>query len=321
MNRKKTFCILVALALAVILLAGCASTSKSKDLRIHFFTSDVVSWGDCTFIEFPNGETMLIDCGMQESGVEFSKFFKEQGISEIDYLVITHYHSDHVKGLLELLPSVKFKYAYSSGYCPTDFRWVDQELMRKGTQMIYVKAGDDFSVGDVTFNVLWPTAEYISEKPGASDSPSGRGSVIDLNCHSLVLRMTYGQNTVLFTGDLYVEAENEVLEYYKDNLWLLDCDVLKVMHHGYNTSSSDAFIKAVSPKYAFSMGTQTMDNNIYLRYYLVGCETYMSWYNGNAYVALDGENITVTLDKPEINPFYTKYIDGWLKLQELKNQN
>lgn len=321
----------ISFLLLLFLAVGCASVSRPSDSEVpysempnddsslwfHFYTTEFKDWGDCTFVRFPNGETMLIDAGTRKAGAVIVQDLSARGISEIDYLMISHYHSDHVSGLKEIIPQIKFKQAYTNGYYPTDFAWVDELLVNNGTNVSHIHAGDRLTIGDVRIDVLWPLEEYVAELPvNISTVLLERGSVRDLNNHSLVCRMTYGRNSILFTGDLYELGESEVLEYYSGNPEILDCDVIKIMHHGRDTSSSEIFIKAVSPAYGFSMGSFTMMTDHFLRYYKAGCRPYLSWQNGNAYVTMDGETITVNVDDPEINQLYKRYTDALDKLNK-----
>ena len=322
---RKTRLLLLSIILVVCfaLLCGCATTKDPNEgkLRMHFYSTSVSGWGDCTYIEFPNGQNMLIDCGLQKSASEILKDLQDNGVTHIDYFVISHYHSDHVGGLKTILPHISFSEVITTGYYTTDFSWVELNFKQRNAKITYVKAGDSFNVGDVRFDILWPTAEDVAERPQiASGAMIGPGSVFDMNCHSMVMKMTYGDNTALFTGDAYVEAQRAILDLYKDDLSVLDSDVLKIMHHGYsNANGEEAFIKAVSPKYAFSMGTATMEMVNYLYYHKVGAEVYMSWYNGNSWVTMDGENITVETEKPGVNAGYSKYVDAWEKIQGQKS--
>ena len=97
----------------------------SYELFNFYDVKNISSWGDCTFIEFPNGQTMLIDAGTQEAGRTICSDLVKRGITEIDYLIISHYHKDHVNGLREILPRIKVHKAYTTGYRPTDFTWLD----------------------------------------------------------------------------------------------------------------------------------------------------------------------------------------------------
>ena len=326
MKRSFSVFLLILFSVLLVLASSCSTTSvrstENNTLRMHFFNTSVQSWGDCTYIELPNGQNMLIDCGLQSCASEILADFRANGIDHIDYLVISHYHSDHVGGLQTLLPVISFSQVYTTGYYPTDFSWVELNLSKlRDIPVTYVKAGDSFDIGDVHFDILWPTAEMVAERPQvASGGTDGPGGTVNMNCHSMVLKMTYGSNSALFTGDIYVEAQEEMLKLYGDDLSVLDCDVLKIMHHGYsNANGNEEFIQAVSPKYAFSMGTAIMEMLHYLYYYKVGTQVYMSWYNGNSWVEMDGENITVTAEKEGVNQGYAKYAASWEKLQQTKN--
>lgn len=307
--------LLLPVVIFVLLCAGCASTTDLSFSEIP--TEDGTMWihfypgaGDCTFIRFPNGETMLVDACNRASGEEIAKDLRERGVKYIDYLIISHYHSDHVSGLREILPDIKIGQAYSNGYYPTDFAWVNELLENNGTPVKNLFAGDSLEIGGVRIDVLWPVYEDVAQLPqNVSTVLLERGSVRDLNNHSLVCRMTYGNNSILFTGDIYEKGENEIIDYYASNPEIIDCDVLKVMHHGRDTSSGEAFIRAVSPQYGFAMGYYTMLTNYYLRYYTAGCRVFIDGQNGNAYVTMDGENITVHADNPEINAAYKRYTD------------
>ncbi len=321
-TRKNRVLIVAILMCLVLLFVGCASTrsTESNSVRIHFLTSTANTWGDCTYIELPNGENMMIDCGHMRSATDIQNQLNELGVTHIDHFVISHYHSDHVGALQSFMKTLTFGEVITTGYYPTDFSWVELNFKLMNVPITYVKAGDSFDIGGVHFDVLWPTADMVAERPqNPSDVTSGAGSVYDLNCHSMVLKLTYGENTVLFTGDIYVEAERGILDLYKEDLSVIDCDVLKIMHHGHNTSSYADFVQAVAPQYAFSMGTTVMESGIFLTYYKTGCEVYMSWHNGASVVTLDGQSITVETEKEGLNAMYQKAADAWDKVQALKS--
>ncbi|MBR5668042.1 MAG: MBL fold metallo-hydrolase, partial [Spirochaetales bacterium] len=168
MEKTGKISLFFILILSALLLAGCASVSSGSDtgvLSMRFFSTSAKSWGDCTYIVFPNGENMLIDCGTEKAGAEILDELRSLGADHIDYLVISHYHSDHVNGLKAILPAMDIRHAFVTGYYPTDFSWVERNLELYGTEIEYVKAGDSFSVGNVLFEVLWPTAQIVSERP------------------------------------------------------------------------------------------------------------------------------------------------------------
>ena len=334
MKTLKTIFGLLLAALVLLLFASCASSKPAApqeeilppetgtEVKLHFYdVPNIKSWGDCTFIEFPNGQTMLIDAGTQEAGRKICLDLLSKGIKEIDYLIISHYHKDHVNGLKEILPLIKVHKAYTTGYYPTDFEWTDPFVKQYVDKLIYVSSGYKLDIGSVHFDFLWPDDGDIRVLPtGPSSATDGMsGCNKDINNHSMLIRMIYKENSVLFASDICA-AEEEIVAKYIADPGILDCDILKIPHHGYNTSSSDAFVKAVSPKYAFSMGTAVMDTSVFTRYYKLGCSVFMSWQNGNAYVTLDGQNITVTTDKTGYAPAYAAYVEASQRLDHTETQ-
>ncbi len=324
---RKTLAILLSLSI-LLLLASCASVEQPQataqtleegtELKMHFYNvPNITGWGDCTFIEFPNGQTMLIDAGTQDAGKVIVKDLLEKGITEIDYLIITHYHKDHVNGLREVLTRIKIHKAYTTGYYPTDFKWVDSFVKQYVDELNFISAGYTLDVGSVHFNFLWPFASDISVLPtGASSAEDGQsGCNKDINNHSMVFTMKYKNNTVLFTADVCA-AEAQIIGQYMNDLSVLDCDVMKIPHHGYSTSSSEEFVAAASPMYAFSMGTAVMDTSVFTRYYNKGCKVYMSWQNGNSYVTMDGENISVTCDTEGYAPAYSTFVGAYERMHD-----
>ncbi len=328
---KRTSCKILALILALCMLCGCGikkvtvkapskgetqtqleeekKPEKSDDpnaVRMHFFTvAGVDNWGDCTYIEFPNGENMLIDTGLSAATKQIVESLLDDGIDRINHLVFSHGHADHVQGLSNVLGNMTVDHVYSNGYFATDFQWVLRDLESRGVEHTVITAGDQLQIGDVRFDILWPLKANVDVPPQNDTKVQyGPGSTEDMNNSSLLMKMTYGENTALFTGDLYVSGEAAVLKHYANDLTVLKSDFLKIMHHGIETSSSEEFVKAISPSYGVSMGTRTMTNEVYNRYAGVGCEVYMSWMNGNIYVSMDGKKITMTADNPEVADYY-----------------
>ena len=236
---KKLTAMLVLLA---VLLSGCvitvdtrpqttptAGSEAGEALIVHFID---VGQADCALIEYGDYH-MLIDGGNKEDGSLVVTYLENQGISELDAVVCTHAHEDHVGGL----PSVLAVYPTAAVYAPTktyssnvfdDFvYYTDQQ----GLEITMPAPGDTITQGDLTITVLGPTQSYA-----------------ETNDTSIVLLVELGDSSFLFTGDMEVAAENDMLDYWGSEVdWQVD--VLKVGHHCSDTSTSYRFLNAVMPTY------------------------------------------------------------------------
>ncbi|WP_444318707.1 ComEC/Rec2 family competence protein, partial [Megasphaera sp.] len=191
------------------------------------------------------GKNMLIDTGEVDSRADLVKQLKERKVKDIDIIVITHPHGDHLGGMAELFKDFKIKQIYDNGQSANTAMYRNYLKNIKAKNIAYktLKKGDTFTLGDdVTFTVLSPGKPFTKENTqGVSESGL-------TNDNSIVCKMTYGQFSMMFTGDAQKEVEEKILKDYKPAD--LKSDVLKVGHHGSKTSSSDAFVKAVAPKAA-----------------------------------------------------------------------
>jgi competence protein ComEC len=156
-----------------------------------------------------------------DSYMNVSSFLRNQGISEIDYLMLTHHHNDHTKEAQTILDSFHVKHLVLSKY--------DTYSMNH-QQVLKVKSEDRITCGEINFHFLGPIRMYSKE-----------------NDNSLVVQFTIFQMTYLFTGDIEIDAENDLIFKYQHQL---KSDILKVAHHGSISSSSSNFIQHVQPKIA-----------------------------------------------------------------------
>ncbi len=277
-------------------------------LKIRFMevkNSDASAWGDCTYIEFPNGENMLVDFGGSGAGAEIAGYLKEAGITHVTYAVFSHCHSDHANGFTDMLNAgIKFDHAMTNGYIPTNYAWMATRFKDNGIDVIRIlDAGEEFDIGDVHFQVLAPFPEDLdyANLGTTNAADSGVGSNRDINNSSTVMKMTYGDFSMLFTGDIYTDQEAHIIEMYKDNPEILDCDVLKLMHHGKDTSGSSEWIKAVSPTLAVAEGLFSVSATKCMEYLAAGAtDIYFTWMNGNVYVTSDGTGFEYEADRPEM---------------------
>ena len=204
-----------------------APAEITEDLTIHFLD---IGQGDCTLLT-QGDHAMLIDAGDNDQGTKVQSYLEYLGISSLDYLVLTHPDADHIGGA----DVVIYKFDCSTILMPekkADTRTYDdviQAMKSKNYTAVHPEVGDTYAFGESSFTVLSPAKNYQ-----------------DSNDCSIVLRLTHGSNTFLFTGDAEEEAEADMLTSGMD----LSADVLKVGHHGSHSSTSDAFLKAVSPAYA-----------------------------------------------------------------------
>lgn len=198
-----------------------------------------VGQGDCILLSC-NGEYMLIDAGNNSDGQKIVTYLNTVGVDSLKYAVGTHPHADHIGGLDDVILSFDVdKVLLPNATTNTQtFADVLSAIETTNTPVNVPNINDTFNLGNTKITVL--SAEQ-------SDN---------LNNTSIVLRADYGQNSFIFMGDAEIEVENTMLSSGIN----LDCDVLKVGHHGSDTSTSASFLNAVSPQVAIiSCGT----DNIY----------------------------------------------------------
>lgn len=236
-KRKRIIKILTVIALIAVFVVlvryervnRYVSPENFDDYLIDIHYIDV-GQGDSTLIVTPD-ENILIDAGLEQSAVALTAYLDKAGVDTIDYLVITHPHSDHIGGASKLLDSFDVDTIVFNG-CGEDNSYVKKlrhKAKIKNTCMVTWTAGDIINVGQAVFYVLAPLEE---SNDGENNS-------------SLVIKMEYGETSFLFTGDAEYECEKEMLESYESSM--LDCDVLKIGHHGSSTSTTVTFVEAVTP--------------------------------------------------------------------------
>ena len=252
-------------------------TPVNGELQVYY-----IDVGQADSILIINKEdAMLIDAGNNEDGEDVVNFIKDKGITKLDYVVGTHPHEDHIGGLDDVINSdIEIENVLMPKIETTTktFEDVVDAISNKGLTVKAPSKGDTFTLGDSNLEVM--TDSILDED--------------NLNLSSITLRLQYGNNSFLFMGDS--EKENE-----KTITWP-KTDVLKVGHHGSDTSSSEEFLNEVKPSISIIMAGK--DNSYGLpkeeiveRLENVGSKVYRTDENGTIEVTSDGNNINVTTKK------------------------
>lgn len=260
-----------------------SNTAAPGNLRVHFID---VGQGDCELVQLPDGQNMLIDAGTNDAGPTVVSYLKSIGITKIDYLIGTHPHEDHIGGMDNVVASFSIGKIYMPRVTTTTATFEDllKAIQAKNLKIITAKAG--IKIADkngLQITLLAPCKTNYEE----------------LNDWSAVTKVQFKNTSFLFTGDAQEQSENEMLSSGTN----LKADVLKVGHHGSHSSTSNSFLKAVSPKYAvISVGAGndyghphqvTLD-----KLTAAGIKTYRTDENGTVVMVSDGTNISVkTLGK------------------------
>lgn len=238
-----------------------------------------VGQADSILIE-NNGEYMLIDAGNNEDGELLVKYFKQKEITNFKYLVGTHPHEDHIGGLDDIINNFKVGTIYMPDAITTTKTFTDvlDAIENNGLTYKVPKVEEIFTLGEAKLEVIYTGTDTK-----------------ELNNTSIVLRLTFGENTFLFTGDAEEKVEEEILN---SNL-NIQADVLKIGHHGSKYSTTDKFLSEVNPKYAIiSVGVGNSykhpESIILNKLDANNIEVHRTDLEGTIIVTSDGKNINIT---------------------------
>jgi len=217
----------VLLLSLVITAAASAAPIAQNEIRVHYID---VGQGDAILIQSAQN-AVLIDGGDAKAQQALLDYLRSAEVKDIDYVIATHPHADHISGLPKVIKQFGVKGVIMPDAVHTSgtFEKLLSAIEKKGIRIATPKVGDAFAAGIIKFAVLAPGKKFK-----------------DLNDMSVVVRMTHGETSFLFTGDAEGKSENEMLKTRQP----LRSDVLKVGHHGSRTSTTDEFLDAVSPSAA-----------------------------------------------------------------------
>lgn len=287
---KRRIAPLLALLCLLVSLTGCdllspspsstpAAVSDGSTLAVHFID---VGQADSALLVCGD-DTMLIDGGNVADSSLVVSYLDQQGIDQLDYVVCTHAHEDHVGGLSGPLNTCTASHVLSpvTEYDSKAFRDFVKYTEAQGLEPEIPAPGDTFALGEAQVTILGPVAEYS-----------------ETNNTSIVLRVDFGETSFLFTGDMETKAEKDLLDQGAD----LSATVLKVGHHGSDTSSCYSFLREVMPEYAvISVGENNdyghPNDDVLSRLRDAGATVYRTDEQGTIVAVSDGTTITFTTGK------------------------
>lgn len=211
----------------------------NETLKVHFID---VGQADSILIQ-QGDQFMLIDGGNNEDSDLLVNYLNHQGVKDIKYVIGTHPHEDHIGGLDAVINSFNIETVMMPKVTANTktFEDVLQAIDYKKLKITSPKVGETYDFGEAHWMVLAPTGTQYH----------------DLNNYSIVISYVFGDHTFLFTGDAEELSEFEILKESTMTSKSLKADVLKVGHHGSNSSTSQAFLNAVNPNYAvISVGSE-----------------------------------------------------------------
>lgn len=277
--------LLVLLVTILFVISGCGAQPADRNKASAPLVVKVLDIGQGDAILIRAGEqTMLVDTGDVPAKEKLVALLKAQGIKSIDKVLITHPHADHLGGMTAVLENFTVKEIYDSGQTATTslYKKYLTQVKDKKIPFTILKDGDQIDLDNgIILKILAPQKNPIMAASGGTD----------LNNNSVVAKLTFGSFSMLLTGDAEQEEEGAILKNHGAEL---KSQVLKVGHHGSNTSSSPAFLKAVSPEAGIvSVG----ENNDYhhphpstlKKYAAAKINLYRTDQNGTVTVTSDGK--------------------------------
>ncbi|MBN1044882.1 MBL fold metallo-hydrolase [Clostridium botulinum] len=203
-----------------------AQVTSLNNMKVHYID---VGQGDSELIQIGD-KNILIDAGCNDN--KALNYLKSIGVTNLDYVIATHPHEDHIGGMTNVINNFNVKefYAPKVTHTTRTFENMVKALQNKGLKITAPTIGDTLTIGNATMQFLAPNSSKYQ----------------DLNNYSIVCKLKYGNTSYLFTGDAESLSEGEILAKQLD----IQADVLKLGHHGSHSSTSQAFLDKVNPRYA-----------------------------------------------------------------------
>lgn len=280
------FCILLCLNLTACGLEMRGDNAHSNPplasdsyFEVHYID---VGQADAALVLFDGG-SMLIDGGNASDSNLIAAYLKKLNIETLDYIICSHAHEDHVGGLSGALSVVQVKnvLAPQKEVDTKAYKNFKEKTTAQGLTIEHPKAGDKFALRSCEIEIFGP----INENPK------------ETNNSSIVMKLSYGDTSFLFTGDAERAEEADIINAGYD----LSADVLKVGHHGSDTSTSYVFLREIMPKYAvISVGKNNNGHPseaVLSRLNDADTIVYRTDIIGDIIAASDGSNITITTTK------------------------
>lgn len=274
--RKSKYIKLIIMTITVIIFTSTIIINTvNKNLKIYFVD---VGQGDCTLIYTPTNKTILIDGGGSEKSNSFDvgkqillPYLLDRRITKIDYMLISHFDSDHIGGLLYVLENIKVKHVIISkqGEMCENYKRFKEIVKNKKNNIIVAKLGEKINIDKYTYlDILFPEEELISENV--------------LNNNSIVAKLHYNNFSMLFTGDIEKTAEEKIIKLYNNEL---SSTIIKVAHHGSKSSSTQELLNLIKPKIALiGVGAKNTfghpNNDVINRLEDLGTKVYRTDING-----------------------------------------
>lgn len=265
--------------------ADLSSTSVTPEGELQVYFIDV---GNADSILIRQGEVnALIDAGERGDGDDVLAYLNQQGVKKLDLVIATHPHADHIGGMADIINGIAID-QFVMSFMPEDetpttatYLTMLEALDNKSVPVEEAKPGQVYTLGTAQLTVLAPLSE--------SD---------EANNVSVVTRLTFGERSFLFMGDAETDVEKELLVSGRT----LSADVIKVGHHGSNTSSSQAFLAKVDPDYAIvpcgkSNSYGHPHSEVLTRLNKMGVTVYRADVHGHIAIATDGKDLTISAQK------------------------
>ena len=203
---------------------------EGNEMAVHFID---VGQGDATLFQTTNG-SVLVDCSESQYGDDIVAYLRAQGVTELEYFIITHPDEDHMGAAAYILQNIEVKTFVMNGQEKSTqfFSKALDVIDEKGIEAVIAVPGDVFTVGALQMKIFGPQ-QYLVEDD-------------EWNEASLIIHATYGNRSFLLTGDAEKKGESDLVEHYGNQI---KCDVFSAGHHGSKTSNSPELLAAAKPTY------------------------------------------------------------------------